>query len=647
MNKLRYLLVITIVFTIVISLVTVAKANGDEVNSDDIAILFTNDIHSNLEAIDGKNGFARMNTVIEDTKDKYEKTFVVDAGDFSMGTPFQVIYQEVASEIRMLGEVGIDVTVFGNHEFDHKTQGLTNMLNSAMSSGDTLPHITIANIDWEATFADPELESNARDLKDACDNYGIKDYVMIERGGANVAVFGIMGKEADEYAPLSGLIFADQIESAQRVVDEIEKNEDADMIICVSHSGMDSDDLDASEDKILAEEVDGIDFIASGHSHSFFEEPVIANGVVIGAAGEYAEHIGEAIFTKTDNGYDLKSYRIIPLDSGVLEDETILESVAEYRNMIDDNFFDEYNLSIDDVLTYNEYEFTDFTEFGKEQGEEILGNILSDAVVHATKVAEGDEYEEIACAVVPHGVIRASIPIGEVTVEDMFNVLSLGIGPDGVSGYPMVSLYLTGEEIKTAAEIDISVSELMGAARLYTSGVQYTYNPNRLMLNRVTDTVFVLPDGTKEEIIDDQLYRVVADLYSCQMLGAVEDQSFGLLSVTPKDKNGDVVADYEDHIIYMEDGKELKQWHVGVLYMQSFEGGKIPEQYSQLEGRKVEVDSTNIFELLKNPNKFFWILSGIVTVVIVLLILVITLIVKRVRKIKNRNIMVKKIDENN
>ncbi len=632
MKKVRYVILLATALVSVLALGIVASANDEEINSDDIAILFTNDIHSNFEAVQEEYGLAKMHTVIEETKEMYANTFVVDAGDFSMGTPFQVIFQEVASEIRMLGEVGIDVTVFGNHEFDHKTQGLTNMINTAVESEDSLPYITIANIDWEATFADPALEENARALKEACDSYGVQDYVIIERGGAKIAVFGILGKEADEYAPLSGLIFADQIESAQRVVDEIDSNEDVDMIVCVSHSGMDMDDMDASEDKILAEEVDGIDFIASGHSHTLLDAPVIANDTVVGAAGEYSENIGKVVFEKTDDGYELKSYEIIPLDASVEEDGQILEKIAEYRDMIDSNFFADYGISIDDIVAYNEYQLKDFSEFGKEQGEEILGNILSDAVIHATKVAEGDDYEEVSLAVVPHGVIRASIPTGDVTVEDMFNVLSLGIGPDGVSGYPMISLYLTGEEIKTAAEIDISVSELMGAARLYTSGIQYTYNPNRLLLNRVTDTAFVLPDGSTEEIIDDKLYRVVADLYSCQMLGAVEDESFGLLSVTPKDKDGNTVTNYEDHIIYMEDGKELKQWHVGVLYMQSFEDGQVPEKYAQTEGRKIEVDSTDIGELLKNPNQFFWMIAGIIVGSILIIALVVILVVKKRRK---------------
>ena len=57
------------------------------------------------------------------------------------------------------------------------------------------------------------------------------------------------------------------------------------------------------------------------------------------------------------------------------------------------------------------------------------------------------------------------------------------------------------------------------------SGLQFSYIPNRMILNKVTDVYLLGNDGQREEIDDDRLYRVVADLYSGQMLGAVTDMS--------------------------------------------------------------------------------------------------------------------------
>ena len=179
-----------------------------------------------------------------------------------------------------------------------------------------------------------------------------------------------------------------------------------------------------------------------------------------------------------------------------------------------------------------------------------MGDLMAESIIHAVKEAEGDDYEDIAMAVVPSGIVRGVIPVGDVTVSDAFNVLSLGIGADGLTGYPLVSIYLTGAELMSVAEVDASVSGLMGGTKLYVAGGGWAYNNNRLLLNRATDVWTYSDDGSTEVIQKDKLYRVVADLYSSQMLGAVKSKSFGLLTLEPKDASGDPITDYEAHIIH-------------------------------------------------------------------------------------------------
>src|SRR5690625_6653541 len=109
------------------------------------------------------------------------------------------------------------------------------------------------------------------------------------------------------------------------------------------------------------------------------------------------------------------------------------------------------------------------------------------------------------------------------------------------------------------AEVDASVSPIMKSAQLYVAGLEYTFNPNRLIFNKVTDVKIRNDDGTTEEIDDDKLYRLVAGLYSGQMLPVVNDQSYGLLSLVPKDENGEPIEDFEDHILRSEEHtSELK-----------------------------------------------------------------------------------------
>ena len=86
--------------------------------------------------------------------------------------------------------------------------------------------------------------------------------------------------------------------------------------------------------------------------------------------------------------------------------------------------------------------------------------------------------DSVDVAVVPSGTIRDTYTKGDITVENVYNSFSLGIGKDGMAGYPLISTYLTGKELKLAAEVDASVSDFMTTARLYSSGLNFTYNPN-------------------------------------------------------------------------------------------------------------------------------------------------------------------------
>ena len=123
-----------------------------------VDIMFTHDLHSHLnsfttvteEGTKEVGGFARMKTLIDGQKEKNPNTLLLDAGDFSMGTLVQTVYEQQAAELRMLGELGFDATTLGNHEFDYRSKGLANMLQTAAGSGDVLPQMLICNVDWEA-----------------------------------------------------------------------------------------------------------------------------------------------------------------------------------------------------------------------------------------------------------------------------------------------------------------------------------------------------------------------------------------------------------------------------------------------------------------------------------------------------------------
>lgn len=636
------LLVLMMLFTMIFSQAVLAEENEKTVD-----VMFLHDTHSHLNAFatveNGESqimgGFARIKTLINEQKEKNPDTLLLDAGDFSMGTLIQVVFEEEASEIRMLGELGMDVTTLGNHEFDYKAEGLANMMNNAAKSGDALPTMVLCNVDWKSMEA-AGLTEDQQILQDAFENLGVKDYIVVEKNGVKIAVTGVFGKDCLDCVPNCPLEFEDPVEAVKETVAEIQANEDVDMLVCVSHSGT-WDDKDKSEDEILAKSVPELDLIISGHTHTKLDEAIVHGNTYIVSAGEYGKYLGNLSMTQKEEGvWVLDSYELITVDTSINPDGETQEKVDELTSMVDSKYLNQFGLTKDQVLCTNDIEFASSSDTSELHTEVNLGSIMADAYTYAAETLSDDK-TPVDVAVVPAGTIRDTYAKGNITTENVFNSFSLGIGEDGIPGYPLISVYLTGAELKTVAELDASISDLMTTARLYTSGLYWHYNPNRMILNKATDVYLCGSDGERIELEDDKLYRVVTDFYSSQMLGNVTDMSYGLLSIIPKFADGTPIEHYEDAVV-MSDGQELKAWVAIARYMQSFEDtdgngiGNVPEKYGTQEGRKVVEDSKKIGDLLKNPNKFFFMILAVVLVLIAILVGIVVLIRKIVKKCRKK-----------
>ena len=618
-----------------------------EAQGKSLDIMFVHDTHSHLNPFatveDGKSqvmgGFARLKTLINEQKSKNPDTLLLDAGDFSMGTLIQVVYEEEASEIRMLGELGMEVTTLGNHEFDYKAKGLANMMNSAVNSGDALPAMVLCNVDWEA-MKNAGFTEEQQLLFDAFEQYGVKEYVVIEKGDVKIAVTGLFGEDAFDCVPNCPLVFKDRVQAVKDVVAKIKANETVDMIVCVSHSGTWADP-DKSEDEILAKNVPELDLIISGHTHTKLDEAIVHGNTYIVSVGEYGKYLGSLSMTQNADGrWSINTYELIPVVDSIKADTETQEKVDFFMSMVDEKYLKQFGYTKDQILATNEIDFAAQSDTADLHTELNLGSIIADSYTYAVEQF-ADDKTPVDVTVVPSGVIRDTFAKGNITTENVFNAFSLGIGEDGIPGYPLISVYLTGKELKLVAEIDASVSDLMTTARLYTDGLYWNYNPNRMILNKVTDVYICNTNGERVELEDDKLYRVVTDFYSSQMLGGVTDLSFGLLSIIPKFADGTPIERYEDAVI-TADGKELKAWSAIATYMNSFEDtdedgiGNVPAVYGTMEGRKVVEDSKNLLDLVKNPNKFFFMIIGILLVVILILVLIIVTIVKCVKFIKKK-----------
>ncbi len=596
----------------------------------EITVLFTHDLHSHLlpspnESGKGEyGGYARLMTAIRAQREKDPNALLVDGGDFSMGSLFQTAYPTSAIELRMMGAMGYDVTTFGNHEFDYLQSGLKSMLKAALSSGERLPNIVCAN------YLPPTKGQKGYDpeIWQIYNDYGVQDYVLIERGGVCYAIFGLFGVDADDCAPNSGMVFEDPIAVAKETVRAAEKECEQrygkhPVVICLSHGGTEEG---KGEDYELAQAVSGIDVIVSGHTHTILEEHISVNNTIIVSAEEYGKNLGVLKLRQNGDTTSFVDYEVVPINEKLAEDAGIAAQVEQYKKTVEADYLSKYGFTFDRVLLENPYEFETAEEVSSYPHESPVCNVYSDAYKWAVEKATG---KKVDVAITAAGVVRGSLPRGAVTVSDTFNAASLGVGTEG----ELVGIYLTGKDLKNAIELDASIQPLMPTAQLFMSGVEYSFNRYRMIFNKVDYARFRADDGTLGEIEDDKLYFVVAGMYMGQMLGSVEETSMGILSITPRDEKGNPIASDElvNFVVKDERGNPLKEWYAIADYLCNMDG-KMDSRYAAVDGRKVVYASLNPVKLLRNANLFTLILIVLVAV----LVLVIVLVVRAVRHRRRR-----------
>ena len=598
--------------------------------TQELTVLFTHDLHSHLlpaatETGDGEyGGYARLMTAIHAEKEKAPDAVLLDGGDFAMGSLFQTAYPTSAIELRMMGAMGYDVTTFGNHEFDYLQSGLKSMMRAALDSGDPLPALVCANylppVEGQDGY-DPELWQVYND-------YGVRDYIILERGGVYYVVFGIFGFDADDCAPNSGMVFEDPITVAAETVKAAVADCEAQygqhpVVICLSHSGTSGGQ---GEDYALAQAVEGIDVIISGHTHTKLTEPIQVNGTLIVSADEYGKNLGVLKLTQDGEGVSLVDYELIPIDETVADDPEIAALTDKYKKTVEDEYLSNYGVTFDQVLVRNPYAFETDDEVSSHQHESPLCNIYSDAYKWAVEKTTG---KTVDVAITAAGVVRGSLPTGDVTVSDTFNAASLGVGTEG----ELIGIYLTGKDLKNAIELDASIQPLMSTAQLFMSGAEYSFNQYRMIFNKVDYAMLRGDDGTLREIDDEQLYFVVAGMYMGQMLGSVEETSMGLLSITPRDEAGNPIAVDElvNYVVRDENGTPLKEWYAIADYLLSM-GGEMDARYASTDGRKVVYASLNPVKLLRNANVFTYVVLLVIAVLIAVIVCVVRLIVRRRRR---------------
>jgi 5'-nucleotidase / UDP-sugar diphosphatase len=618
---------------------------GEATARERLVILFTHDMHSyflpqRVAAPGGppleRGGYAKLLTLIRENREG-DRTLLVDAGDFSMGTLFHTTFMTEAAELRLMAAMGYDVMTFGNHDFDFHLDGLAKALRKARASEKKLPIMVASNVVFS-----PGGKGDS-DLKEAFREYPVLPYTVIERRGIRIGLFGILGKDAQVDTPFAKPVtFGNPVETSKKMVDLLKNKEKADLIVCLSHAGT-SPGKKNSEDEDLARAVPDIDVIISGHTHTVLSQPIVIRKTLIVSAGSYGAYLGRlAVDYEKGAVVTLAGYELKPVTGNIPDDPDLARKIAQYEKDVDKGYLAPYGSRVDQVVAESAFDMETLDYTQAHPGETGIGDMITDAFRFAVQKAEGPHYEHIDVALQPLGNIRDSFLMGPITVGDMFRTLSLGLGTDGTPGYPLVAYYISGKELKDLLEVETTVGNMKRDAHLQFSGVNFSFNPHRVPFDRVTSMTVRNAKGVYEPVVQEKLYRICLNYYTAQMVNYVRNASYGLLSITPKDREGRSITDTKQGIIDADSiapgVQEIKEWVALATYMKSFpdtDGNGIPDipaRYQKPEGRFSPAPSWNPIKLIAGGNGITYGAIGIFILLHVLGIVLIGFLFRLIRQ---------------
>ncbi len=619
-----------------------------------ITIIHSNDMHSHFlgappniaytPSVTGDDrtigGWARIATVIKKVKqDRSNPVLVVDAGDFLMGSLFHMLSREQAFELRLLSMMGYDAVCLGNHEFDLKPEGLARILTSARSSG-KIPPLVASNVIFSA-------ESNKDDALETIFNQGVvKPFLVLEKGGLRIGIFGLMGKDAAEVAPFASPVsFGDPIAAAQKMVKVLRETQSVDLVICLSHSGL-SKNQKKSEDEILAREVDGIDIIISGHTHTKVNEALQINNTIIVQSWEYGKQLGVLDISYENGQVSLKNYLALEINDTISGDAAISKQIEAFEAQITRRVLAQEGLSFREIIAETDFDLVLQTD------ESNLGNLIADSMRWYINKFDNDPSNppsQPLVSVISNGVIRDPIvkgQSGQIAVCDAFRAIPLGIGFDEAQtmGYPLVSIYVYPSELKKTFEVLTSIYPLKGSDYfIQVSGAKFTHNPHRMIFDRVTEIWLGDEENGYQQLdyskSNRSLIRIAADIYNATFLKVIGDYTRQILKIVPKDRNGNPIEDLKRMRIDADRQKpgiqELKEWKAVMAYIQSFSDTdadglpNVPDKYRAKLGRNVAEASWNPYQLLKGGNYITWLTFAALSLGVFILLGIVRFIVKK------------------
>jgi 5'-nucleotidase / UDP-sugar diphosphatase len=463
-----------------------AIENGDL----DLSLMHTNDTHGNVQNI------AKRFTAIKEVRATKPNSLLLDAGDVFSGTLYFNEFLGQA-DLAFMNLVGYDAMTFGNHEFDLGSSSDGHKALSEFVKNAKFPFVS-ANVNFSKDPLFNGLTNHGTVAEETKDGQ-IFDGIIKVVDGQKVGIFGLTTEETVEISSVGKVEFNDYIDNAKRMVQEFEKL-GVNKIIALTHLGYD-DNVQFDNDLELAKQVEGIDVIVGGHTHTKLTAPVLVSEgkvapTVIVQAGQYSEALGTL-----DVKFDY--YGKITTHAGNLINTADKAEDAEAVALLQP-YKDKITQLQNQSVGVNAAVILDGERANVRTKETNLGNLITDGMLAKAKAIN----PATVIAVTNGGGIRASIPAGDITLGEILTVMpfgnSLGI------------MNLKGSEIKAALEHSVSQAPNQSGGFLQVSGLKFTYDSSKTAGERVVTVDVKGQDGNYTALDLTKNYFVATNTFTAK-----------------------------------------------------------------------------------------------------------------------------------
>ncbi|MEG0260907.1 MAG: S-layer homology domain-containing protein [Lysinibacillus sp.] len=474
---------------------------ADELDTNfDLSIMYTNDTHGRVDMA------PKRASAVKDVRSKKPDALLLDAGDVFSGTLYSNEFQGQA-DLAFMNYMGYDAMTFGNHEFD---LGISQQGHQALADfikGADFPLVS-ANIDFSK---DSKFNGLFTDLVSSDPKNG-KIYAGITKviNGEKVGIFGLTTEETKDIAFVGSVQFENYIKEAQKAVDAF-KNSGVTKIIALTHLGYD-DNPKKDNDLLLATNVDGIDVIVGGHSHTKLDKPVIIEPsakkkepTIIVQAYQYSDFLGTldvqfngAGIVTSYNGELLKiaDYAADPVAEKMLK--PFKDKVSAISNkeigatatapLLNPRLTDEGNKGV-----------------SVRSNETALGNLVTDGML---KKAKQFTKKEVVMALQNGGGIRAGIDSGSITAGEVITVLPFG--------NTLALMDVTGAELKAAFETSFANYPKENGGFLHISGAQVKFDSTKEAGKRVVSIKYKDASGNYITLENNKTYTIATNAFTAK-----------------------------------------------------------------------------------------------------------------------------------